>query len=367
MAEYSELTPVNIITGFLGSGKTTLLQRLLRSPDLRDVAVLVNEFGEVGLDHHLLRGVAESTVLLGNGCLCCAVRGDLQRALGDLLSRRTRSDVPYFRRVAIETSGLADPAPIAYTLLSEAVLRHHFRLSGIVTTVDAVNGASQLERFPESVKQACMADRLVMTKTDLADEETVAALRQRLRRLNVSAQILDSSEVGGDFSQLLTDDIYDGAGKSREAGRWVAEEVDDHVTHGHTADVQSFAVIFDEPLDWTAFGVWASMLLHRHGADILRLKGLLNVAGVPTPVLINGVQHIVHPPSHLEEWPDADRRSRLVFIVRGLRRARIERSLAIFNRLINAPVSAARPREGVDAPRSQGQRQTASGLPLWRD
>ena len=217
MAEYSELTPVNIITGFLGSGKTTLLQRLLRSPDLRDVAVLVNEFGEVGLDHHLLQGVAESTLLLGNGCLCCAVRGDLQRALRDLLSRRTRGEVPYFRRVVIETSGLADPAPIAYTLLSEAILRHHFRLSGIVTTVDAVNGASQLDRFPESVKQASMADRLVMTKADLADEETMAALRQRLRRLNVSAQILDSREVGGDFSQLLTDDIYDAAGKSREA------------------------------------------------------------------------------------------------------------------------------------------------------
>jgi G3E family GTPase len=367
MAEYSELTPVNIITGFLGSGKTTLLQRLLRSPNLRDVAVLVNEFGEVGLDHHLLQGVAESTLLLGNGCLCCAVRGDLQRALRDLLSRRTRGDVPYFRRVVIETSGLADPAPIAYTLLSEAILRHHFRLSGIVTTVDAVNGASQLERFPESVKQASMADRLVMTKADLADEETMAALRQRLRRLNVSAQILDSREFGGDFSQLLTDDIYDAAGKSREASHWVAEEVDEHATHSHTAGVQSFAVIFDEPLDWTAFGVWASLLLHRHGADILRLKGLLNVAGVPTPVLINGVQHIVHPPSHLEAWPDADRRSRLVFIVRGLQRARIERSLAIFNGLINKPASPGRPGDGGDPLRSPGYRRIPSGYPLTRD
>jgi G3E family GTPase len=275
--------------------------------------------------------------------------------------------VPFFRRVAIETSGLADPAPIAYTLLSEAVLRHHFRLSGIVTTVDVVNGASQLDRFPESVKQASMADRLVMTKGDLADDETIAALRLRLRRLNVSAQILDSREVGGDFSQLLTDDIYDTAGKSREAKHWVAEEVDEHATHSHTAEVQSFAVIFDEPLDWTAFGVWASMLLHRHGADILRLKGLLNVAGVPTPVLINGVQHIVHPPSHLEEWPDADRRSRLVFIVRGLERARIERSLAIFNGLINKPFSTARLREGGDPMHSSPYRQAPSGFPLARD
>src|SRR5580704_2119961 len=183
MAKHSELTPVNIITGFLGSGKTTLLQRLLRSPNLRDVAVLVNEFGEIGLDHHLLQGVVESTLLLGNGCLCCGVRGDLQRALRDLLSRRTRGEVPYFRRVVVETSGLADPAPIAYTLLSEAILRHHFRLSGIVTTVDAVNGAGQLDRFPEAAKQVAMADRLVLTKTDLCDGQLVAALRARLRAL----------------------------------------------------------------------------------------------------------------------------------------------------------------------------------------
>ena len=339
MTNYGDLTPVNIITGFLGSGKTTLLQRLLRSRDSSDVAVLVNEFGEVGLDHHLLQGVAESTLLLENGCLCCAVRGDLNKALRDLLSRRTRGEVPDFRRVVIETSGLADPAPIAYTLLSEAVLRHHFRLSGIITTIDAVNGATQLASFPEAVKQASMADRLVVTKTDLADGPSLAALRARLRALNLSAQMLESGEIRSDLHQLLTDDIYDAEGKVREASHWTAEEVDEHSTHAHTAGVQSFTAIFDRPLDWTAFGVWATMLLHRHGANVLRLKGLLNVAGVPTPVLINGVQHIVHPPSHLEAWPDADRCSRLIFIVQGLQRARIERSLALFNGLTDAPIA----------------------------
>jgi G3E family GTPase len=339
MTNYGDLTPVNIITGFLGSGKTTLLQRLLRSRDSSDVAVLVNEFGEVGLDHHLLQGVAESTLLLENGCLCCAVRGDLNKALRDLLSRRTRGEVPHFRRVVIETSGLADPAPIAYTLLSEAVLRHHFRLSGIITTIDAVNGATQLATFPEAVKQASMADRLVVTKADLSDGPSLAALRVRLRSLNLSAQILESSEIRNDLHQLLTDDIYDAEGKFREASHWTAEEVDERNAHAHTAGVQSFAAIFDRPLDWTAFGVWTTMLLHRHGANILRLKGLLNVAGVPTPVLINGVQHIVHPPSHLEAWPDADRRSRLIFIVQGLQRARIERSLAAFNALTDAAMA----------------------------
>jgi G3E family GTPase len=343
MTNYGDLTPVNIVTGFLGSGKTTLLQRLLRSPELSDVAVLVNEFGEVGLDHHLLQGVAESTLLLENGCVCCAVRGDLRKALRDLLSQRTRGDVPYFRRVVIETSGLADPAPIAYTLLSEAVLRHHFRLSGIVTTVDAVNGAT-LGDFPEAIKQVSMADRLVVTKVDLAEASALSALRSQLRTLNFAAQIMESTEIGGDPHRLLTDDIYDAEGKFREAGRWRVDEAQAHPAHVHSAHehaagVESFAVIFDRPLDWTAFGVWASLLLHRHGADVLRLKGLLNVAGVPTPVLINGVQHIVHPPSHLEAWPDADRRSRLIFIVRGLQRSRIERSLAIFNDLTNLPVA----------------------------
>jgi G3E family GTPase len=336
MTNYGELIPVNVITGFLGSGKTTLLRRLLRSPELRDVAVLVNEFGEVGLDHHLLQAVAERTVLLGNGCLCCAVRGDLQAALRNLLSQRSRGDVPQFRRVVIETSGLADPSPIAYTLLSEQVLRHHFRLSDIITTVDAVNGSSQLAEFAEAVKQVAMADRVIITKTDLSDAESLAALRARLCTLNASAQLVESSAIRAEVHQLLTDDIYDTEGKFREVKHWIAEEVEGSVPD-HTVGVTSFTVIFDRPLDWTAFGVWASMLLHRHGADVLRIKGLLNVAGVPTPVLINGVQHIVHPPSHLEQWPDSDRRSRLIFIVRGLQRARIERSLAVFNSLVDTP------------------------------
>jgi G3E family GTPase len=277
--------------------------------------------------------------------VCCAVRGDLQKALRELLSGRSRGEVN-FRRVVIETSGLADPVPIAYTLLSEPVLCHHFRLSGIIATIDAVNGMAQLAAFPEAIKQASVADRLILTKVDLCDGPSVAALRRRLRALNLSAQMLASGEMRGDVHRLLTDDIYDTQGKFREAIHWTAGKVDQHrdlahasASHEHAADVHSFALVFDRPLDWTAFGVWASMLLHRHGSDVLRLKGLLNVAGVPTPVLINGVQHMVHPPSHLEAWPDADRRSRLIFIVRGLQRAPIERSLRAFNDLINTPAA----------------------------
>src|SRR5579883_2700811 len=234
MAEYAALTPINIVTGFLGSGKTTLLQRLLRLPELSNAAVLVNEFGEVGLDHHLLQGVAESTLLLENGCVCCATRGDLQRALKDLISGRMRGEIPNFDRVVIETSGLADPVPIAYTLLSDPILRNHVRLSGIVTTIDGLNGAEQLTAFPEALKQAAVADRLILTKSDLAAREAIDALSARLRGLNPSAEILPSAGFGERPERLLLDDIYERGGKSRELERWLGG--DERVAaehHGH--------------------------------------------------------------------------------------------------------------------------------------
>jgi len=336
MSDYAALVPVNVVTGFLGSGKTTLLQRLLAAPSLTETAVLVNEFGEVGLDHQLLQNVAESTLLLDNGCICCAIRGDLQDSLRRLLSQRERGQVPYFRRVVIETSGLADPVPIAYTVLAEPVLQHHYRLGSIITTVDAVNAPAQLRDYPESVKQVAVADRLIVTKGDLADPEDVASLHAQLRQLNASAPILDAASDAAAATALLTDDIYDDAGKAREIARWrdgADDEAGDAFAHSHADDVHSFALTFDRPLDWSAFGIWLTMLLHRHGEHVLRVKGLLNVAEVPTPVLLNSVQHIVHPPSHLEAWPDADRRSRVIFIVRGLSQEKIEASLAAFNRL----------------------------------
>ena len=338
MMSYAERIPVNIVTGFLGSGKTTLLQRLLRAPRLSNVVVLVNEFGEIGLDHQLLQAVAESAVLLENGCLCCAVRGDLRQALRDLISRRMRGDIPSFNRVVIETSGLADPVPVAYTLLADPVIRHHFRLSSIVSTVDAVNGLAQLAAYPEAMKQVAVADRLILTKTDLAEASAVDAARGRLHALNPSAPVVIGIDIGAKQDALLIDDIYDTEGRAREVSRWLDTDAP-AAPHVHTDDIQSFSLTFDGPLDWTAFGIWATMLLHRHGSDVLRLKGLLNVQGVDTPVLINGVQHIVHPPSHLDAWPDADRRSRLIFIVRGLSRQRLEQSLAAFNALANAPAA----------------------------
>jgi len=356
MTDYVSLIPVSVLTGFLGSGKTTLLRALLKSPRMRDTAVLINELGEVGLDHLLLEHAAESTVLLDNGCLCCAMRGDLRDSLRDLFSRRERGEVPRFERVVVETSGLADPVPIAYTILAEPVLQHHFRLGNVVTTVDAVTGLRQLEQHPESVKQAAVADRLVLTKTDLCDGTGSLRLREQLRRLNPAAPVFESALEPLDPGRLLLEDLYQPEARRREVERWLEESrpspaarTPTGAPHGHDAGISSFCLVFEEALDWTAFGVWMTMLLNRHGEKVLRIKGMLNVVDVPGPVLINGVQHIVHPPTHLEAWPSGDRRSRIVFIIHQLSRERLEASLRAFNALADngaSPVPHTRRRQG---------------------
>jgi G3E family GTPase len=302
--------PVALVTGFLGSGKTTLVSRLLRHPDMGETAVIVNELGEVGIDHHLLRRVDERTVLLPSGCVCCALRGDLADELRDLIARRDASEIPAFGRVVVETTGLASPAPIIATLLSEPLVKHHYRLEAVVTTVDAQHGL----RHEESVSQAAAADRLVITKTDLADPAVVTA---RLRRLNPAAPIVES--VYGDVEPSA---LFDG-------GERDLRDLDYDESPEHAHEVRALCVTFDEPIDWTAFGIWLTMLLQARGQDVLRVKGLVDV-GAAGPVVLNGVQHVVHPPEHLPEWPDDDRRSRLVFIGRGLEQGALEVSLAAF-------------------------------------
>jgi G3E family GTPase len=350
MAAYGALIPVNVVTGFLGSGKTTLLNRLLHSPQLARTAVLVNEFGEVGLDHLLLETVDAETVILQSGCVCCTIRGDLAEAIRALFGRRERGLVPRFDRLAIETTGLADPAPIVATLLAEPVIRHHFRLGNVITTVDAVNGAQHLAENPESVKQVAVADRIVLTKTELAGEGQGAELKAALRRLNPTAPILDGASDPIAADDLMASDVYDPAQRSAEVRRWLDEEAHRATAAGrhhrpdpnrHDRDIRAFCLSFAAPLDWTGFGIWLTMLLHAHGARVLRVKGILNVAGLATPVVIHGVQHLIHPPAHLEVWPDSDRRSRIVFIVRGLDQSVIERSLAAFHRLADPARDAA--------------------------
>lgn len=343
MPDPSDFIPVNIITGFLGSGKTTLLQSLLGSPAFADTAVLINEFGEVGLDHHLLEEIDKETVLLQSGCICCTIRGDLKDAIRDLYSKREQGIIPPFRRLVVETTGLADPAPILSTITSEPVIRHHFRLGNVITTVDAVNGTLHMARQPESLKQAAIADRIVLTKVDIATPKQRAAVMARLNQLNPTAPIIEAAHGAADPSLLLAHDIHDENHKLEEVNRWLqATSEDHHHDHGaedlnrHDAHIQAHSLIFDQPMDWTAFGIWLTMLLQSRGEDVLRVKGILNVIDVETPVVVQGVQHIVHPPTHLQDWPDDDHRSRIVFITRNIGKADIARSLTAFNLLATA-------------------------------
>ncbi len=334
-------TPVNVLTGFLGSGKTTLLQRLLRAPRMARTAVLINEFGEIGLDHLLVQQVDESVVLLQSGCICCSIRDDLKSALRGLLGRRERGEIPAFERIVIETTGLADPGPILYTLLSEPVIRHHFQLGNVITTVDVVNAELHLSRNREGIKQVAAADRLVLTKTDLAEPGQTAAVAAELARLNPSARLWDAAQEPVDADFLL-DAMPTGPARDR-----LHDEVEAGATPSpnglrpHTESVSSMSLVLDQPLDWTAFGIWLSLLLHRHGDDVLRVKGILCVEGADAPVFINGVQHVVHPPQHLERWPTPDHRSRIVFITRGIDPRRLRRSLEAFCGLRVAELSTA--------------------------
>ncbi len=348
-----ERLPVSVITGFLGSGKTTLLKHLLAQDWMADTAVVINEFGEVGLDHLLVEAAQEDTILLASGCLCCTVRGDLVDTLRRLYKRRDKGEIARFRRVVIETTGLADPAPILHTLIGDPLLSAFYRLDGVIATVDAVNAMSQLDRQMESVKQAAMADRLLLTKTDLAAPAGIAALRARLQRLNPAAPVFEVSHGRIGAEQLFNAGLYNPERKTLDVQNWLKAEAyaapdphghDHGHDHGHAADhphpapdvnrhddhIRAFCLTWEAPLDWERFVDWIEMLTATRGADLLRIKGILNVAGEAGPIAIHGIQHLFHPPVVLPKWPDADRRSRIVFITRDLDRAVLDQSLRLF-------------------------------------
>jgi G3E family GTPase len=330
--------PVSVITGFLGSGKTTLLSRLLADPRMSNAAVIINEFGEVGLDHVLVTSPREDVVLLSSGCLCCSLRGDLVNTLTQLWNERARGEMPAFDRVLVETTGLADPAPVLLTVTADENLSHVFRVERVITTVDAVHGLAQLNSNPEAVKQACVADVLLLTKTDVADVDTLAALRTRLRRLNPIA--LTRDVVQGEIDpEVLFNFAAPGAARRRDLSD-LLEQVDDVHNHDHEHDhdhhhhdhsagshagIRSFSVIRDKPVTSAGLEVWMGMLGEVQGPNLLRIKGIMNVGG--RPIVIQAVQHMFHPLSELSEWPNNDRRSRIVFITRNVERERIERTL----------------------------------------
>ncbi len=326
--------------GFLGSGKTTLLRNLLLDPEAGEIAVIVNEFGEVGIDHHLVRKTDVRTTLLRNGCVCCSMRDDLSEALRHLLSQRERGTIPRFDRVVIETTGLADPAPILHTIVAEPVVRNHFRVERVVTTIDAVNGASNLDSYGEALRQVAAADHVIVTKLDLATPEVTEELKARLRSINPAATVVDASFGSIDFAPLLAEESHRG-GEGIDRLRRVSLAVNGDLVapaavHAMIGRVASRCLVFDRPLNWQMFGIWLTMLLHRHGDRVLRLKGLLNVGAGRGPLLVEGVQHVIHVPRHLREWPDADRRSRIVFIARDLDLTQVEASLDAFQDLAAA-------------------------------
>jgi G3E family GTPase len=306
--------PVIAVTGFLGAGKTTLIRALLDKPEGANTAVVVNEYGEVGIDHTLLRSSSDVTVLLGNGCLCCNVRTDLQETLRGLFADRARGAVPSFERVVIETSGLADPGPVLQTFATDRALGREFHLQALVTVVDAVNGERNLEQMPEARKQAALADRIVITKSDLADAAATGRLFDRLALLNPAPAV---TAIDGEVPPSFLLDEPVSPRRGFELGG--AE---------HSHGLCSFSLMFLEALSWPSFEQAMAVLTALRGPDLLRVKGLLAVAECRGPVVVHYVQHVAHPPVELEDWPDGDRRSRLMFVTRGLPREPVADLLA---------------------------------------
>ncbi len=319
--------PMTVITGFLGSGKTTLLNALLASPQAANSAVIINEYGDVGVDHDLVQSIAESVKLLDNGCVCCVVRGDLENALREMFLARRSGQMASFERVILETTGLADPAPVMQAISNDAALTEHYRLDGVVTLVDGVQGADQLTHTVEAVKQAAVADRIVITKSDLTDQATIDKLMAELRAINPNAGITVAQNGAVDPDFLLSVGLDRSRVAPEAIDRWLgpAKEHDhahdhDHHEHGHTHNIVTFTLWFEQPFKRATFERCVELLTSLRGADLLRVKGLVNVEGEAGPVVIQGVQHLFHPPVTLAAWPGAERRSRLVFITRGIQR-----------------------------------------------
>ena len=329
--------PVTVLTGYLGAGKTTLLNHWVQQPEMKDVALLINEFGEVGIDHLLVEQVADDMVLLDSGCICCTVRGDLTRALTQLLKRRQNNQIKALSRVLIETTGLADPAPIVHALKEEFCIR--YRIDGVVTAAAVTHIDGQLSNHLEAVKQVAMADRLLLTKCDLASEAEIGQASERLRRLNPGAMQIQVRNGQCDVAAVLGLGTYEVAGKPADVARWLGAEAlrqphgeghHHHDVNRHDAHVEAHVLRFDQPLKWGDFAKAIDNLQLLHGENILRIKGIVCVDKDPRPVIVQGVGFVRYPISFLEQWPDEDHSTRVVFIVNGLQRVQIVDALKRF-------------------------------------
>ncbi|KZL20113.1 putative GTP-binding protein YjiA [Pseudovibrio axinellae] len=326
--------PLSVITGFLGAGKTTLLNRILKEPVLENTAVIINEFGEIGLDHLLVDNIDDGIIELSSGCLCCTIRGDLINTLEDILRRIDNGRMKKIDRVIIETTGLADPAPVLHTVMLHPYLLMRYRLDGVVTLVDAVNGLDTINSQEEAVKQIAVADRIVLTKTDL--QEPSAGLMTELKHLNPGAQVLNAQDGSASASALINCGLYNPDTKIPDVQRWLREEAykEDHAAHGHHhgeghhhshdqnrhgKDIRAFTMETDRAISNAALEMFLDLLRSAHGPKLLRIKGIIKTVECPDkPLVVHGVQHVFHPPTRLEAWPDEDHRTRLVFITKGL-------------------------------------------------
>ena len=335
--------PVTVLTGFLGSGKTTLLQTLLKCKEGSGVAVIINELGEVALDHLFVQKLTESAIVLKNGCICCTIREDLQTGLHELIDGLYSKNAVPFNRIVIETTGMADPTPIAMTLDSDLMLNRQVRLANIIATVDAIFGAEQIDSYAENLRQVAIADRIVLTKTDIATFKQISLAKEKIHKVNPTAMILDANKEKSLWHLLFDIDPFDPNTKSSEVQQWlthlpnikIANSKHYHKEYHNNDSVETFSIQTQEPLKWMAFAVWLSALLHRHGKNILRIKGLLNIPDALGPVVLNTVQNHIAPPMHLDKWLDDDHSSRIVFIVQGISPNMIYDSLDVFLKVLN--------------------------------
>lgn len=352
MSPVLNAVPVSILTGFLGAGKTSLLNRLLKDPDLSDTAVIINEFGDVSIDHLLVEASSDGVIELSDGCLCCTVRGELVDTLADLMDRMQTGKIKPLKRVVIETTGLADPAPVLQSVIGNPVIAQNFRLDGVVTVVDAVNGLQTIANHEEALKQIAVADRIVISKTGLAETSERDALTARIRALNPRAPLIDGDSAEAGHAELFDCGLYDPSSKIADVGRWLQDEAhhdhhdhdhdhghdhhdhDHHHDHGHDhhhhhdvtrhgGDIRSFSIVHDRPIEPMALDMFIDLLRSAHGEKLLRMKAIVAVADRPDrPLVLHGVQNVFHTPERLAAWPDPnDRRTRMVLITKGLEEA----------------------------------------------